>query len=263
MTTSTRPLALVTGASGGIGEDIARQLAEKGHDLVLVARSAERLQTLADALQTKHSIRTHIITADLSVPGAGHALAKQLAAQGHAIDVLINNAGFGDFGNFWEMSTEKLDGMLDLNMGTLAELMRDLIPGMVARKSGRVMNVASTAAFMPGPLMASYYATKAFVLSLSEAVHEELKGTGVTVTALCPGPTETGFSSAASLEKSKLFKNKLMTSEKVAELGVHAMLAGKPVIVTGLKNKVQALTPKLTPRRLIPGFVKRAQAATH
>ncbi len=263
MTSANRPLALVTGASGGIGEELARQLAAKKHDLVLVARSTDRLQQLADELEKTHSISAHIISADLGVPGAGHALAAELTKKSFVVDVLVNNAGFGDYGNFWEMPSAKLDGMLDLNMGTLTELMRELIPGMVARKRGNVLNVASTAAFMPGPLMATYYASKAYVLSLSEAVHEELKGTGVTVTALCPGPTETGFASAAALESSKLFKGKLMTSAKVAELGLNAMFAGKPMIVTGFKNKLQALTPKLTPRRLIPGFVKRAQAASH
>jgi uncharacterized protein len=264
MTTNTRPLALVTGASGGIGEELARELAKNGHDLVLVARSEGRLRTVASELASAHSISAHIITADLGVPGAGHALATEIAARGFSIDVLVNNAGFADFGDMWKADANKLDSMILLNMATLTELMHDLLPAMVQRKHGRIMNVASTAAFFPGPLMAVYYATKAYVLSLSEGVNEELKGTGVTVTALCPGPTESGFQTAAAMEDSKLVKGrKIMTAEKVAQLGVAAMLQGKPVIVTGLKNKFMVQTPKFTPRRLIPGIVKRAQAASH
>lgn len=267
MTTTNRdhrPIALVTGASGGIGESLARALAAKGHDLVLVARSADKLQLLADELIRTQNISAQIISADLGVPGAGHALAKVLAEKGITIDVLVNNAGFADFGDFHTANAAKLDSMISLNIGTLTELMRDLVPGMVARKHGRVLNVASIAAFMPGPLMAVYYATKAYVLSLSEAVAEELKGTGVTVTALCPGPTESGFQAVAAMENSKLVKGrKIMSAEKVAELGVAAMLAGKPVVVTGFKSKLLALSPRFTPRRLIPGIVKRAQAASH
>jgi uncharacterized protein len=250
---SHRPTAVVTGASGGIGAELARELATKGHDLVLVARSTAQLETLAAELQSMHTISAQIITADLGKPGAGHALALDLAQRGIAVDVLVNNAGYADFGN-----------MLTLNMGALTELMHDLIPGMVARKSGRVLNVASTAAFMPGPLMAAYYASKAYVLSLSEGVNEELKGTGVTVSALCPGPTQSGFQAAAAMEDSKLVKGKkIMSASKVAELGIAGMLKGKPVIVTGFKNKLQAISPKFTPRKLIPGMVKKAQAAAH
>jgi uncharacterized protein len=264
MTTTSRPLALVTGASGGIGEELARELAKKGHDLVLVARSEDRLRAVASELASQHSISAHVIAADLGVSGAGHALAAEISKRGFAIDVLINNAGFADFGEMWKADPKKLDSMIALNIATLTELMRDLIPGMVARKSGRILNVASTAAFFPGPLMAVYYATKAYVLSLSEGVHEELKGTGVTVTALCPGPTESGFQAVAAMEDSKLVKGrKIMTADTVARLGIAAMLKGKPVVVTGLRNRFMVQTPKFTPRRMIPGIVKRAQASTH
>jgi uncharacterized protein len=263
-TSSTnRHTALVTGASGGIGAELARELAAKGHNLVLAARSTAQLETLAAELQTKHSISAQIVTVDLGKPGAGHALAAELKQRGLTIDVLVNNAGYADFGNLWEADAAKIDGMLTLNMGALTELMHDLIPGMVSRKQGRVLNVASTAAFMPGPLMAVYYASKAYVLSLSEATNEELQGTGVTVSALCPGPTESGFQAAAAMEKSKLVKGKMMSTTTVAEVAIAGMLKGKPVIIPGFKNKLQALTPKLTPRRLIPGFVKKAQAASH
>lgn len=264
MNTNERPLALVTGASGGIGEELAKELAKKGFDLLLVARSQDRLTAIATELEAQHSIRAHTMTADLAVPGAGHALAARIAEQGLVVDALVNNAGFADFGEVWKADGAKLDSMITLNIGTLTELTHDLLPGMVERKSGRVLNVASTAAFMPGPLMAVYYATKAYVLSFSEAIAEELKGTGVTVTALCPGPTESGFQAAAAMEQSKLVKGrKIMSAQKVAEVGVASMLKGKTTVVVGLKNKILTLTPRFMPRSLVPGTVKRAQAATH
>jgi uncharacterized protein len=264
MNPNARPLALVTGASGGIGEELARELAKKGHDLVLVARSETRLRSVATELASAYSISAHIIAADLGISGAGHALAGEVVKRGFTIDVLVNNAGFADFGDMWKADPKKLDSMILLNMATLTELMRDLLPGMVERKRGRVLNVASTAAFFPGPLMAVYYATKAFVLSLSEGVNEELKGTGVTVTALCPGPTESGFQAVAAMEESKLVKGrKIMTADRVAQLGIAAMMKGRPVVVTGLRNRFMVQTPRFTPRRMIPGIVKRAQAASH
>ncbi len=261
---NTKHTALVTGASGGIGEALARELASKGHSLVLVARSGDALRKLADELAAKHSVVVDIIPADLAVVGAGRALAEIVASKGLTIDVLVNNAGFADFGVFHESDLAKIMQMVQLNIATLTELTHAFLPGMVQRKHGRVLNVASTAAFMPGPLMAVYYATKAYVLSFSEGVHEELKGTGVTVSALCPGPTQSGFQARAAMEDSKLVKGrKIMTAETVAKIGIAAMLKGKPVIVTGFKNQLQALSPKFMPRRMVPGVVKRAQATSH
>jgi uncharacterized protein len=258
-----RPLALVTGASSGIGAEIAKVLATQGHDIVLVARTETALSAVASDVRAAGGT-ANVITADLATPGAGHRLATELANRNLEINVLVNNAGFADFGQFHESDAAKLDRMIALNIATLTELMRDLLPGMVTRRSGRVMNVASTAAFMPGPLMATYYATKAYVLSISEGVHEELKGTGVTVTALCPGPTESGFQATAAMESSKLVKGrKIMTAHAVAQAGVKAMLAGKPVAVVGFKNKILALTPRFLPRRMTPAVVRRAQAPTH
>ena len=262
LTTSSRPLALITGASGGIGEQLARELAKRGHDVVLVARSAGKLQLLGDELRTSLGVAAHVLTADLAVPGAGSALSEQLRSRSLEIDVLVNNAGFADFGEFHTADLAKTMRMITLNVATLTELTRELLPSMVARRRGRVLNVASTAAFMPGPLMAVYYATKAFVLSFSEAIHEELRGTGVTVTALCPGPTASDFQATAAMEDSKLVKGrKIMSAEKVAEIGIGAALRGRPVAVTGLKNALQAVSPKFMPRRLVPAFVKRAQRA--
>jgi short-subunit dehydrogenase len=257
-----RPTALVTGASGGIGKALARELAARGHDLVLVARSEDRLRALADELGTIGATQARVLVADLAVPGAGRVLAEQARSTTPVIDVLVNNAGFADFGLFAEADLDKTMQMVTLNVATLTELTRELMPPMIERGRGHVLNLASTAGFMPGPLMAVYYASKAYVLSFSEAVAEELKGTGVTMTALCPGPTETGFQSRADMEDSKLVKGrKIMDAATVARLGIDAMLAGKPLVITGTKNKLQALTPKLMPRRFMPGAVMRAQAA--
>jgi uncharacterized protein len=248
--------ALITGASGGIGEALARELAAGGHDLVLVARNEDKLRTLAVELAAKHSISADVVAADL---GAGGALATQL--DGRQIDVLVNNAGFGDFGEFHQADPAKISQMVALNVATLTDLTRALLPAMVARGSGKVLNVASTAAFMPGPLMAVYYATKAYVLSFSEAVAYELRKTGVTVTALCPGPVASGFQAGADMGDSKLVKGRtLMTAATCAKIAVKAMNAGKPMVIAGFKNKLLAMSPKFMPRRMVPGVVARAQS---
>ena len=258
----SHPTALITGASGGIGEALARELAKSKHDLVLVARSEGKLRALADELSTAHGITADVLTADLAASGAGVALADRLA--GRRIDVLVNNAGFGDYGPFADADPAKVSAMVNLNIATLTDLTRALLPGMIARGTGRVMNVASTAAFMPGPLMAEYYASKAYVLSLSEAVANELRGTGVTMTALCPGPVASGFQAGADMGASKLVKGKqLMTAERCAQLAVKGMNKGKPVVVTGAMNKMMSMSPKFMPRRMVPGVVRRAQAPKH
>lgn len=251
--------ALVTGASGGIGEAIARELAAHRHDLVLVARSEAKLRALADELAAPHGITVDVLAADLSAPGAGSALASRLGDR--TIDVLVNNAGLGDYGEFRLADPAKLSEMVQLNVATLTELTRALLPAMVERRAGKVLNVASTAGFMPGPLMAVYYATKAYVLSLGEALADEVRGTGVTVTTLCPGPIATGFQSGADMGESKLVRGKqLMSAETCAKAAVKAMNRGKVVVIPGLMNRIQAVTPKLLPRRFVPGIVRRAQA---
>ena len=259
-----RPTALVTGASGGIGAAIARELATRGHDLVLVARSEPALHALANELVTAGGGEVTVLAADLARPGSGKDLASEVGRRGQTVDVLVNNAGFADFGKFADADLDKLMQMIQLNIATLTELTHELLAPMITRGHGRVLNVASTAAFMPGPLMATYYATKAYVLSLSEALTEELRHTGVTLTALCPGPTETGFQARAAMEESRLVKGrKIMDPATVARYGVDAMLAGRPVVIPGLKNKMQATAPKLTPRRFMPAIVMRLQADTH
>jgi uncharacterized protein len=255
--------AVVTGASGGIGLEFAHVLAEKGYDLVLVARSEGKLQALAQELQGKHRIQVKVIALDLGQPQAAQDLYDTLQAQGIATDVLINNAGFATYGHFaTETSLEQELQMIQLNIATLTHLTKLFVQPMVQRKRGRIVNVASTASFQPGPLMAVYYASKAYVLSFSEALAQELQGTGVTVTALCPGPTESGFQERAAMTDSKLVQSGLMTARAVVEQGVAGMLAGKAIVVPGFSNKLGTLLPRLMPRGFVARMVMRIQERT-
>ena len=251
--TTSRPLALVTGASSGIGADLARELARHGHDLVLTARRAPELGVLAAELRALVAAAT-VMTKDLSVPGAGRELAADVEKAGMQIDVLVNNAGFGDVGAFVNENSDRIDAMLQLNIAALTALTRAMLPGMIARKRGRIMLVSSTAAFQPGPNMATYCASKAYVLSLGEAIARELRGTGVTLTTLCPGATVTGFAAESGAESLPLFTSKLvpkMTSAAVARAGYHAMMRGKPVLVTGFVNKIVAFSGQVFPRSIV------------
>lgn len=261
---TTRQTALITGASGGIGEEIARILAQRGYDLVLVARSQDKLQALADELAAQHRVQARALAADLADPQAPARLAARLADQGLSIDLLVNNAGFASYGPFAELDLDHELRLLQVNIVALSHLTRLLLPGMVARRRGHILNVASTAAFMPGPLMANYYASKAFVLSLSEALNNELAGSGVSVTALCPGPTSTGFQARAQMEQSRLVSGRaIMDAATVARAGVDGLLRGQPVVIPGLMNRIQTLLPRLLPRALVPGIVRSAQERVH
>jgi short-subunit dehydrogenase len=244
------PTALITGASSGIGADLARELARDGHDLVLVARRVEPMQALAAEFTTKVTI----IAADLSKPGAAADLVRELESRNLAIDVLINNAGLGATGRFDQIDLAKTSETLQVNVTALTELTRLLLPPMIARGRGRIMLVASTAAFQPGPLMAVYYASKAYVLSFGEAIAFELRGTGVSVTTLCPGPTATNFFDAAGGDHTKLFKNpmtKLMNSAEVARIGYAGLKAGRRVVISGASNKLLAITARMSPHALV------------
>lgn len=246
-----RPTALVTGASSGIGLDLARILAEHGHDLVLVARSAGTLEQIAAELSSRHGISATALPTDLSDPGAPRALYDLLAARGVVVDILINNAGFGLLGRFDQSDERRLLEMIQVNVAALTELTRLFLPGMIQRNRGRIMNVASTAAFQPGPLMAVYYATKAYVLSLTEAIADELRDTNVTLTTLCPGPTRTNFGVVAHMLETHLAHTPfMMTSEEVARQGYAAMMRGKRTVVTGRFNRLGAFSTRLVPRRL-------------
>jgi short-subunit dehydrogenase len=247
--------ALVTGASSGIGEDLARLLAADGHDVVLLARSADKLQALANSLHREHGVTATALAEDLSRPDAADRVFGGLSSRRIQIDVLINNAGFGTFGEFARSDPAEQARMLTLTM-----LSRSVLPGMIERGRGRILNVASTAAFQPGPLMATYYASKAYVLLFSEALAEETRGTGVTVTCLCPGPTRTAFQSRAGMEKSRLLRvSRVMSSHQVARAGYEGMLAGRSLVIPGLANKLGVLALRLAPRRVVPRIVRALQ----
>jgi uncharacterized protein len=242
---------LITGASGGIGYELAKLFARDHHNLVLVARSADRLAQVANELQT-HGVTVKTIALDLAAPPAPKFLFDQLQREGVAIDILINNAGFGAFGELAQMPEQEVLGQIDLNIRALTELTRLFLPPMIARRSGRIMNVASTAAFQPGPLMAVYYATKAYVLSFSEAIANELRNTGVTVTCFCPGATHTDFAKRAGVENSRLFKKVgAMSAEKVALHGYRAVMEGRGLAISGTHNWLVAQSIRFAPRKLV------------
>jgi short-subunit dehydrogenase len=245
---------LVTGASSGIGAELARGFAARGRALILVARRRERLEALRDELAGKGA-RAQVIVADLERPGAGDRLVRTLDERGIVLDTLVNDAGFGLRGGFATMPYEEQMGMVMLNVVAVARLCRLVLPGLIARRRGGILNVASTAAFQPLPHMAVYGATKAFVLSLSEALHEEARPFGVTVTALCPGPTDTEFQTRAAMEKSKMFKH-AMSPEAVAEIGIAGYEAGRAIAYAGGLNRLGAAAAQLFPR----AWVRRAAA---
>lgn len=244
---ANRPLALVTGASSGIGLEMAADLASRGHDLILVARSEQALIELASDLHEKHGVDVEIHVQDLGKPNAASTLVQALGSRIENVDILVNNAGFGINGRFDKIAPELSSSMVWLNVNTLTELSRLLVPHMVKRGYGKVVNIASVAAFQPCPNFAVYGATKAYVLSLSEAMNIELKGTGVSVTAVCPGATDTAFHKVAGT--TNVLAMKLMDSAaKVARLGLAAAFAGRSSIVTGALNKGIPLAAKLLPR---------------
>ena len=240
---------LITGASTGIGYELAKLFARDHRDLVLVARSADKLAQVAGELQpTGVSVKT--IALDLGQPLAPKFLFDQL--RGMAVDILINNAGFGCYGDFAEMAEEEIIGQINLNVTALTELTRLFLPAMIARRSGRIMNVASTAGFQPGPLMAVYYATKAYVISFSEAIANELEHSGVTVTCFCPGATHTGFAKRAGTENARLFKQfGAMSAETVAQQGYRAVMEGRTLAISGVHNWLVAQSTRLAPRKMV------------
>lgn len=259
MSTQPRQTALITGASGGIGEAFARKMAASAYNVILVARSADKLHALEQELAAAYNITATGLPYDLTDAAAPQAIYDTLQAQALTVDLLINNAGYATYGKFHEAELQKELNMIQLNITTLVDLTHRFLPGMVARRHGRILNVASTAAFQAGPLMAVYYASKAFVLSFSEALANELEGTGVTVTALCPGPTASGFQARAAMEESKLVQSGLMTAEAVVERGYAGLLAGETVVIPGLYNQVGTLAARLLPRKLMTRTVRNMQ----
>ncbi len=255
--TNERKTALVTGASSGIGVELARIHAEHGGDLVLVARRIDRLEALKLELGRMHGVTAHVIGADLSDPKTPGHIHEQLAARNVQVDYLINNAGLGYGGFFHEQDWSRNEAMIAVNVTAVAALTRLFVPEMVGRGRGRVLNVASMAAFLPGPRQSIYYASKAFVVSFSEAIGDELAGTGVTVTALCPGPVETEFIEKANLRKANSLARQI-SPRGVAQAGYRAMLQGKAIIVPGLANKIMIhFGLRLLPRRVATAISRK------
>jgi len=258
--TKQSSLALITGASSGIGLELAKLFAHDGYRLILVARSKSKLEQFARELKQMGSPEVTVIAKDLVDLEAPDDVFAETQRRGLHPDVLVNNAGFGQRGSFAEIDLDKQLDMMQLNTVALVHLTKLYLAGMKARKSGRIMNVASTAAFQPGPFMAIYYATKAFVLSFSEAISEELRGTGVTVTCLCPGATATDFARRASMEDMAYFKRNAMDAATVARIGYKGMLAGKPIVITGTKNALGAFGVRFAPRWLVRRMVRKIQS---
>ncbi|RLS58066.1 MAG: SDR family oxidoreductase [Planctomycetota bacterium] len=238
--------ALITGASSGIGEVFAELCAQDRTNLILVARSQDKLQALADRLRQAHGIQTLVIPTDLSQVGAAQRLFDQITSAGWTVDQLFNNAGFGSMGYFEELPIEKHAELLQVNVIALTELTRLFLPAMVTRKSGQILNVASTASFQPGPNACVYYASKAYVRYFSEGLQEELAGTGVTVTCLAPGPTRTNFSEVAAMTQTPVFRYNSMDVRDVAAIGYRALCRGKTLVVPGLANKLLQLSSKFS-----------------
>jgi short-subunit dehydrogenase len=251
--------ALITGASGGIGLELARIHASKGDNLVLVARNKVRLDEVKNKLEIKYGIMVYTIGKDLSVPGAAKEIYEEIQQRELSVYYLVNNAGFGDFGLFAECNWEKQERMINLNVTALAHLTRLFLPGMIGRGGGKIMNVASTAAFQPGPAMSVYFATKAFVLSFSEAVNNEVKDKGITVTALCPGSTESNFQAVALNNPDLIENRKKASARSVAEYGYNAMIKGKSIAVPGFMNSLAAFAVRFFPRNFIVKMARRVQ----
>jgi uncharacterized protein len=246
--------ALITGASVGIGRDLAELFARDGHHLVITARDEPKLQKLAAKLRVQYRVNVDVIVQDLSEPGASQRIFEPL--QSKPIDYLVNNAGFGTHGAFAGADLQSQLAMLQVNIVALTHLTRLFLPGMLERKSGRIMNVASLASFLPGPFMAVYYATKAYVLSFSEALSSETAGSGVTVTALCPGATRTEFQKRAGIDEVPPGKGNATDPMDVARIGYEAMMSGRSSVVAGLGNKLSALAIRFVPRSTAAAIAK-------
>jgi len=243
---------LITGASGGIGYELAKLFARDRYNLVLVARGGDKLNQIAGELQSQFGVTAKTVALDLATASAAKFLFDQLQREGVTVDILVNNAGFGTFGEFTRMAEEEILGQIHLNVAALTHLTRLFVAPMVGRRSGKIMNVASTAGFQPGPLMAVYYATKAYVISFSEAIANELSGSGIQVTCFCPGATHTGFARRAGSENSRLFKQMgAMSAEAVARDGYRALLSGKTVAISGMHNWLVAESVRFAPRKLV------------
>lgn len=256
-----RKTALITGATSGIGYELSRIFAEKDYDLVLVARNEEKLNSISEEFKTRHGIQARAVPMDLAGPSAPEKLYEQLVGEGISIDVLVNNAGIAVYGKFSESSAEGHQNLIQLNIAAPTHLCRLFGADMARRGGGRILNVSSTAAFQAGPFMSTYYGSKAYLLLFSEALHQEFKKEGVTVTALCPGPTRTEFFQRNDISNTGLDRSPLMMpADRVAEVGFSAMMAGKPLAIPGAMNKLLVFLVRLSPRRIatmVAGYLNR------
>lgn len=252
------PTALITGASAGIGQELAKCFATDHHSVILVARRKQKLQQLAYDLREIHGVQAHVFDVDLGKPGAAKELYDKVKEADLEVDFLVNNAGIGQNGKFHELDADQMSTMINLNITALTELTRYFLPEMIERNKGRILNVGSTAGFQAGPHMAVYYATKAYVYSFTEALTEELKGTKITITNLAPGATASEFQSRAEMDNSMLFAFGAMTSEAVAKAGYKGMMKGKDLVIPGLKNKLIPISANILPRKVIRKITHRA-----
>jgi hypothetical protein len=250
---------LITGASGGIGFELALLFGRDRYDCILVARSADKLHALAARLESEFRVKTLVVAKDLSKPAAVDEIYEEVTAAAMNVDVLVNNAGFTVFGLFTQTDLDAELEMLQVNVVALTALTKLFLKGMVQRRYGRILNLGSTASFEPGPLMAVYYASKAYVLSFSEALANELRGTGVTVTALAPGPTRTGFQKRGEMEDSRLVQGQIADAQSVALAGYRGLMAGKTIVIPGFSNKLIPWVVRVSPRTVVTRVVRRMQ----
>ena len=251
---------LITGASAGIGYELAKEFARHGYNLVLVARSKAKLDELATQITKEHSVEVFVLEKDLLAENAGKDIFEKLEQMGLKVDTLVNNAGFGNFGEFAKADINKELASIKLNVSALIELTWLFLQTGLEQNQAEILNVASTAAFFSGPYMSVYYATKNYVLAFSEALSQELKGTGITVSTLCPGPTYSDFQKTANMQNSKLVKGKkMMTSKEVAKIAYRGLKAKKAIIVPGFMNKIQVLAPRFLPRRIMKAILANIQ----
>jgi uncharacterized protein len=252
-----RATALITGASSGIGRDLTRLFAADGYDLILVARREDALRALAGEVTAAHRVKATIIPADLTRPDAPVHVISETTRAGIPIDVVVNNAGFGLHGTVAELPLQRQLDVIQVNVSALTALTRLFLPAMLQRNRGGILNVGSLAGFQPGPLMAVYYATKAYVGSFTEALAEEVRGTALRVSCLCPGPTETEFADVAAIADTNLFRGRTMTSMDVARIGYDGWKDGKVLVVPGLMNKTTVALVRVSPRPIVRRIVKR------
>ena len=246
---STRNYTLITGASTGIGYELAKLFAKDRHNLILVARDEGKLETAKNEL-SKYNVEVKILSLDLSKREDIQGLFNYVEMNKLNVDILVNNAGIGTFGDFSEIEWVKEEALIDINIKVLTKLTKYFLQQIIKEKNGGILNVASTAAFCSGPRMASYYASKAYVLNLTEAIYEECKNTGVKISCLCPGPVKTGFQGKAGIKKSEAAKKYLMDAEEVAKVSYKDFKKGKLIIIPGMKNKLLVIGNKLLPRRI-------------